>query len=274
MEFAVNVVADSVNAHTGARLTTVTACYPRFIHSEVMTHRDRERNAASSRAIPWSKMRAAIAATPVIPLVFGREQQGMQTGGEIDDRDAAVKVWLAARDSALRHADDLYALGVHKSIVNRLTEPFMWITIVMTATDWKNFFRLRCHTDAEVHFQKIAGMLRSAMEASQPIVRNAGSTADSWHLPFVTDDEREQYRDSPLVLAEWSTARTARVSYLLHDGTSPNPAKDKELFDRLCHGSGFGHWSPHGHPAGLFWCTQNALGKRVRIFQCERFAEL
>lgn len=239
-DFEVKIIADSI-APSGKRLTTLTATYPRFIHSEVLTHRDRARNAASSRAIPWPKMMAAINETPVVPIRFGNEQKGMQTGGEIDRPDDAAKIWLEARDGAVRAAQQLADLGVHKSICNRLTEPWMWITVVMSATEWKNFFRLRCHPDAEIHFQKIAGMMREAIGASEPAEKLVGE----WHLPFTTaDDFLNPIED----VCRASVARCARVSYLTHEGKR-DFAKDQELFDRLVQGSGFGHWSAHEHVA-------------------------
>lgn len=255
MAFEVQIIADSV-APCGRRLTTLTAKYPRFIHSEIMTHRDRERNAASSRAIPWPKMMAMIQDEPVIPIRWGSEQKGMQTGGEIDDPATATRIWLEARDNAVKAAQSLAALGVHKSLCNRLTEPWMWITVVITATEWKNLFRLRCHPDAEIHFQRIAEMMRAAIEASQPKELAAGC----WHAPFA--DAPEDYDDA-LTLAKTgfdtyggaldiqlkaAVARVARVSYLTHGGTC-NIAQDMILYERLVQGSGFGHWSPHGHVA-------------------------
>lgn len=253
MSFEVKIIADSL-APCGKRLTTVTMKYPRFIHSEIMTHRDRARNAASSRAIPWPKMMEAIANEPVVPLVFGSEQRGMQTGGEIDNPDLAETIWLDARDSAIKAAKKLSELGVHKSICNRLTEPWMWITVVMSATEWNNFFRLRCHPDAEIHFQKIAGMVRDAIAGSKPKAMHAGQ----WHLPFIDqqldsffstlDLCEETELDSGEILRRCSVARCARVSYLNHDGTR-DMRKDLELFDRLVQGSGFGHWSAHEHIA-------------------------
>ncbi len=245
--FCCRIILDSV-APCNKRLTTVEIRYPRFIHSEIMTHRDRARNAASSRAIPWPKMMAAITDDPVIPIRFGSEQKGMQTGGEIDNPAEARDVWLRARDAAVVYAEMLAKLGVHKSICNRLTEPFMWITVVMTATEWENFFRLRCHPDAEIHFQKIAGMIRDAMRTSSPRPLAAGE----WHRPYTSDVadigvfEDRGYADD--VLNRISAARCARVSYLTHD-SKRDPMQDLELFDRLANGSGFGHWSPHEHVA-------------------------
>lgn len=252
MTFKVEIIADSIGPN-GKRLTTLTATYPRFIHAEIMTHRAFERNAASSRAIPWAKMRQEILDNPVIPLVFGSEQKGMQTGGEVDDAESAKRLWLYAREDALLWADQLHNLGVHKSLVNRIVEPWMWITTIITATEWNNFFRQRCHPDAEIHFQKIAYMIRDARENSTPKQLREGE----WHLPYITDeDELNAIKDPDVwndedvneLLRRSSTARVARVSFLTHEGKR-DIEKDLQLFDRLVQGSGFGHWSPHGHVA-------------------------
>ena len=48
------IIQDSIC--NGNRITTFELDYPRFIHSELMTHRQFSRNAASSRAIPIEKM--------------------------------------------------------------------------------------------------------------------------------------------------------------------------------------------------------------------------
>lgn len=252
--FYCKVILDSV-APCGRRLTTIEARYPRFIHSEILTHRDRARNSASSRAIPWPKMMAAIVETPVVPIRWGSEQKGMQTGDEIEMPEEATRIWLEARDNALASAECLAALGVHKSLCNRLVEPWMWITVVMTATEWVNFFRLRCHPDAEIHFQKIAGLIRDELGRSEPTPLVEGQ----WHLPYVTGFDRSDLVtgmqaadfDSDSIeqhLKAISAARCARVSYLTHGGES-DPQKDLALFDRLTQGSGFGHWSPMEHVA-------------------------
>ena len=250
MAFEVRIICDSISPH-GKRLTTLTATYPRFIHSELMTHRCFARNAASSRAIPWEKMRQRIIDDPVIPLVFGSEKKGMQTGDEIEAAEIAKMHWISARNEALHYANRLADLEVHKSLVNRVVEPYMWITTLITATEWKNFFRLRCHSDAEIHFQKIAGMIRDAIEVSLPWELNPGQ----WHLPFITANDREElklkgYQHDGLTeaLCKISVARSARISYLTHDGVRDTD-KDLDLFTRLANGSGFGHWSPHEHIA-------------------------
>lgn len=234
------IILDSISP-AGARLTTLELTYPRFIHSEVLTHRDRARNSASSRAIPWPKMVARIEHDPVIPLVFGAEQQGMQTGDEVDDRLKAERIWLQAKQAAVYYARRLAEVGVHKSICNRITEPWMHITTIMTATEWANFFRQRCHPDAEIHFQKLACAIRDAMAVSVPVEVHT----DCWHTPYIQPDETWIDEETRLRV---SVARCARVSYLTHDGQR-SIDKDLELHDRLCNGSGFGHWSPFEHVA-------------------------
>jgi len=211
--FCVKSIADSVNEF-GNRITTLEVKYPRFIHSEIMTHRDRARNSASSRAIPWPKMLEKITNDPVVPIKFGSENRGMQTGAGIDDHDEAVKIWLEARDDAMKHAQRLAELGVHKSLCNRITEPWMWIVVVMTSTDWNNLFRLRVHEDSEIHFQKIGSMMKEMIKTqSKPTLLKHGE----WHLPYVSKEEIES--DETVNWKAISTARCARVSYLTHDGT-------------------------------------------------------
>ena len=66
------IVADSVNKQ-GGRITTFLLTYPRFIHSELMTHRMFSRNSASSRAIPFEKMVKMVKEDPFIPIAWQRE---------------------------------------------------------------------------------------------------------------------------------------------------------------------------------------------------------
>ena len=71
------IVADSVNKQ-GNRITTFLLTYPRFIHSELMTHRMFSRNSASSRAIPFEKMVKMVEEDPFIPIAWQKHHSGMQ----------------------------------------------------------------------------------------------------------------------------------------------------------------------------------------------------
>jgi thymidylate synthase ThyX len=111
----------------------------------------------------------------------------------------------------------------------------------MTATEWANFFRQRCHPDAEIHFQTLACAIRDAFEASTPQQLKRWE----WHTPYIQEDEQELDEKARLRV---SVARCARVSYLTHDGKR-SIAADLQLYERLANGSGFGHWSPFEHVA-------------------------
>ncbi len=219
--------------------------YPRFIHSEMMTHRAFSRNAASSRAIPIKKMIAAVRDEPALPVSWGRNQSGMSAREAVSPAIEALAraEWHAALDDALRHAEQLSdaSIDLHKQLVNRLLEPFAWITVIITATEWANFFTQRCHADAQPEIKHIADLMLAAYRASVPRVVALGA----WHLPLVQDDERDLPDD---VLCKLSVARCARVSYLTHDGRRDH-AKDIELYDRLLGGGANGHWSPFEHVA-------------------------
>lgn len=247
MAFSARVVLDS-RSPSGARLTTMEVRYPRFIHSEMMTHRVFSRNAASSRAIPIKKMIAAVREEPAMPVYWGRNQSGMSAREEVghDVETLARAEWLAALDDALRHAERLSSqeIDLHKQLVNRLLEPFAWITVIVTATEWANFFTQRAHPDAQPEIQKIARMMLAAYRASTPATVEPGR----WHLPLIQDDERTLPEDE---LCKISVARCARVSYLTHDGKRDH-AKDLDLYEKLLGGGANGHWSPFEHVATPF----------------------
>lgn len=141
------IVADSINQQ-GDRLTSLLITFPRIILAEVNTHRMLSKNTSSSRAIPFKKMVESVQNDPFIPIAWQKDHKGMQ-GTEYENRDwriAQIKdEWLAARDNAIESATELNK-GVTKQLCNRLLEPFMWTTMLITGSEegWDNFFELRC----------------------------------------------------------------------------------------------------------------------------------
>lgn len=244
MSFEAKIILDSVSP-AGKRLITMELTYPRFIHAEFMTHRMFSRNAASSRAIPTRKMIKMVEENPAMPIYWGKNMKGMAAREEIDKGKVPVaeELWLKARDEAVAYAKALYELKMHKQVVNRILEPWKFITVICTATEWSNFFALRDHSDAQPEISHLARLMREAQDASTP-------RRKLWHLPYV-----DGY-DLPDVITaaefeDWkkiSVARCARVSYLTHDGKR-DIEKDLVLHERLLTGSGHGHWSPFEHVA-------------------------
>ena len=242
MGFSARLLLDSL-APNGVRLTTMEARYPRFIHSEMMTHRVFSRNAASSRAIPIKKMISAVREDPAMPIFWGKNQSGMSAREEISDtaRRLAEAEWHQALENALRTAETLSdsTIDLHKQLVNRILEPFAWITVIITATEWSNFFTQRCHEDAQPEIQKIAQLMLEQYRGSRAEPLATGE----WHTPLVQPDERAL----PVEMRKQiSVARCARVSYLTHDGKR-DPQKDVELYERLVEGGANGHWSTFEH---------------------------
>lgn len=253
MAYNAKVLLDSVN-ECGDRLFTVEATFPRIILAEFNTHRMLSRNAASSRAIPVSKMIEAVEHDPFIPIYWGKNQSGMQANEELDEigKRRAEQTWLGLRDLAIIGVKAMIEdQGLHKQIANRPLEPWMWTTVIASATEWQNFFKLRCHPDAQPEMQKIAFMIRDLYEEHEPceVVDN------SWHLPLVSHNDEEELIAEGFSIEDRikiSVGRCARVSYLTHDGKR-DPHADIELCNRL---SKSGHWSPFEHVAQAMTANQ------------------
>ncbi len=264
MTISAKVVCHSISPE---RIPVITMQwrYPKFIHGEVMTHRVFSRSASSSRAIPVNRSIKEVMDDPAMPVYWGKNQPGMQAAEELDDeetpftgldgkpvtaRTVARDIWLRSRDLAVRQAESLHKLGAHKQLVNRLIEPFVHINMVVTATEWANFFALRRHSDAQPEIHALADAAWEAMRASTPRPLSPGQ----WHLPYVGADdwallsliEHDVERRSQAI--KISVARCARVSYLTHEGKVPNIADDLKLYDRLV-GSVPLHASPCEHQA-------------------------
>lgn len=139
------VIADSKNQF-GNRLTTIVVTFPRIILAEFNTHRMFSRNSASSRAIPFEKMVESVKNNPFVPIAWQKDHKGMQGIEYLDEMqsDVAKSYWLSAKDRAIEESIDLSKCNVTKQLCNRLLEPFMWHTVIVTASEWENFFNLRC----------------------------------------------------------------------------------------------------------------------------------
>jgi len=273
MAHSARILAASISPD-GVPLTSFEVVMPRIILAEFNTHRvlrtgeDVEnsidfgypfsRNSASSRAIPVEKMLKAVMTDPYIPTSWGKNQKGMQAGAEVDAATAAQseKAWLHARDAAVAQAQRLLDLGIHKQTTNRLLEPFMWHTVLVTATEWSNFFHLRNNPQAHPDIQVVAGMMQELYEhAREPRELQYGE----WHLPLISEYDESEIQGPNrnvyglggpvtdeaawLTLCKVSVGRCARVSYLTHDGKRDLQA-DIDLHDRLLES---GHMSPFEH---------------------------
>jgi len=263
------IIADSKNSK-GQRITSFLLVFPRIVLAEFNTHRAISRNSASSRAIPFDKMLEKVMTSPFMPIAWQKDHKGMQGNDYIEDIDELKGIqieWLKARDAAVAQAKILNKdCNVTKQVVNRLLEPFMYHTVIATATDWENFFALRAHEAAEIHIQSLAFKMLSEYNASEPRLLKDWE----WHIPFgenmkdmkihnlLREGEFKEYveLDKGIPQSEYAqafqkvkmkiaTARCARVSYENYEG-GDDYEKDVILHDRL---SKMGHWSPFEHCA-------------------------
>lgn len=229
------IITDSIA--NGIRITTMELCYPRFIHSEMMTHRMFSRNAASTRAIPTNKF---IELCTAMPIHWGKNIPGMQAREEIENIEDAKIWWSEVNDCITENVKfAINKYNLHKQVVNRLLEPFQWISVIVTSTEWDNFFHLRNHCDAQPEIRMLAKHIQRALDDSVPNKLEYGE----WHLPYITKNEFI-ILDNYGILIKCSVARCARVSYLNHDASYPNVEKDILLADKLLQA---GHMSPMEH---------------------------
>jgi thymidylate synthase ThyX len=129
-------------------------------------------------------------------------------------------------------------VGVHKQIANRLLEPFMYHTVIVTSTEWDNFFEQRLSPHAQPEIRELAEAMRDAMAASEPSKLKFGQ----WHLPLV--DEEEGLSQEDAILA--SVARIAAVSYGRED--VQDLEKERKRFELLSTNK---HLSPFEHVARI-----------------------
>lgn len=262
MTIRASIVADSINP-TDNRLTTWLLYYPRCIHSELMTHRAFSRNSASSRAIPIEAMIKRVLDDPFIPR-WGTNQPGMVTASELTGRRAlaAEDSWRQELQSAIERVRSMAdRFDLHKSVVNRLLEPWMHIEVVLSATEFNNWFLLRDDPAAEPHIRDLAQAMRELYTANSPKFRVADefsicqslpdpatfgvSNYPSWHLPFISNPKA-----APLMrLIRESVAHAAWVSYGNAAGKEGFTQEDVDrVYDKLV-GSQPIHASPTEHVA-------------------------
>ncbi len=283
-KISANIVADSISIH-GDRVTTFLLTFPRFILPELNTHRMFSRNSASSRAIPFEKMVKMVEEDPFIPIAWQKDHKGMQGTEYFNEEESKSKIkeWLIARDNAVTQAKKLHSEGVTKQLCNRLLEPFLWHKVLLTATEFENFFELRCPQyvinwypkDRPEALEPTQATFRSKEQAILYTGECSNWTENDWrmsniaqaeiHMQALAEAMWDAYNKStPVFLREnqWhipyrenidrdniddvikiATARCARLSYMTFDNEI-DYEKDIKLHDKLIEN---GHLSPLEH---------------------------
>lgn len=233
----------------GIEIVSFELEYPRMIHSELLTHKMPSRNAASSRAIPIAKSIESVRNAPAMPVEWGKNKPGMQSDGEIDDPESAKWMWIQAAKQAAERGEQMAAMGLHKQVVNRILEPFVFMKTVLSATEFNNFYWLRDHPDADPTIRELA---RCMFEASNQVPA-LQLLPGEWHFAYVDTDvgfDKTTYHigDEEIDLEtakKIDAACCAQVSFRKLDTTIE---KALSIYDRLA-GSVPVHASPFEHAA-------------------------
>lgn len=244
---------------------SVSSDYHNFLANGIVVHNCFSRNASSSRAVPVERTIKNILNESWAPLHVYKNCKGMQ-GKELvseNEYDAFCEEWQDAAFKAIEVAHKMNEMGTHKQHINRILEPFTKIKVIVTATEWDNFFKLRLAPDADPEIQDLAKAIKMAMDNvdSNYIYINVhgGRT-----LPYVNFDEMDAI-DDLRILTLISAARCARVSYLNHDGSKPDILKDLTLAKRLIDS---GHMTPFEHQCRI---ADAGFNYNLRDFQSARY---
>jgi len=227
------VLADSV-APGCPRLTSLKVRFPHIVLPQVLTHRVFSRNTSSSRAIPVARLIADVERDPFIPREWRYEaDRGMQPGELMSKHDSrlALFCWKNAMERAMIEAGALAVIGASKEHSNRALEPYAHVSMIITATEWENFLKLRLDSHSQIEIRDLAEAIRDAMAGSKPRKIGVGG----WHMPYFETG----YPDE-------SAACCARISYDSHDGGRATREANERLADLL---KREGHWSPFEHIA-------------------------
>lgn len=282
------IIAHSKRANTGEEIITYKLTFPRIILSEVNTYKMLEKNTSSSRAIPFEKMIEVVKNEPFVPIAFQWQHKGMQGTEYFTD---AVKIaelqsqWLNARNRAVEEAIELHKMGATKQLTNRLLEPFMWVTQLITGTreSFEHLFEQRCpiyelevcpdsvvYATSKKEFIKkfdcfkdkddlwwlqnnkgqaeihFMDLAEKMYDALNESVPVVMNDGD-WHIPF-EDTIRNNFKDiNAEDIIKMSVCLTAKVSYTkIGDENTISIEQSREMYERL---KNSGHWSCFGHAA-------------------------
>lgn len=213
--------------------------FPRIIEPEVLRHRALSPSAESSRARNIDLHIADVENNPFSPDKFPKEHRGMMNYEWVED-ESIRGIWNKFKRAALKCAKDLQKKGVHKAIASRPLQPVEYQTMILSGTQWSNFFYLRCphystengkifHTRGEYlgayrgaanltddaffesidknaaqpEIKKLAEMMYAAFLYSAPVIAEKGK----WYGPYMALD------GGTFEEAKVAAAKCARISY-------------------------------------------------------------
>lgn len=258
-------------------IVTWELVYPRYIHSELMTHRVFSRNASSSRATPCTVTCNEVIDDPVFFDFVGKNQRGMTAAAPLSIEELAEfrAEWERLGQKVAEKVLEWKAkYNIHKQTINRALEPWLRIRTLVTATELENFFNLRLAPDAQPEIQSLARAMQKSMQLAE-------TNVSDWHIPYAEYFAHKGYSDGELTIK--SVASCARVSVMRNDGKVTSLEEDSKFYNFLLEHK---HMSPFEHvaaaqPIGLTlenlvgWRSLRALleGKPLAVVKSEDRSE-
>ena len=251
----VEVIQYTKSPYNDTAIATLRCTYPRYIHSEVMTHRMFSRNSASSRATPTKVFLERIRNNPAFFTQLGINQSGMNASKVLDEKQAEEfkAEWLEMANLVVDKVESwTEKYNLHKQVVNRILEPFMMTTTIITATEWDNFFMTRLAEGVEPTMYDLADCMLNALVNAKVLcdTQNQEYSTIAWrhmHLPFVDIEEIQNEALEDCV--KHSVARCARCTIMSNVTKQKSTLEeDSKLFDRLISATPT-HASPFEHQA-------------------------
>lgn len=175
------------SSYRGKSIYTLDISFPRAALAEFLTHRVFSKNTASTRAIPIKDHINHIRGNFYTPQ-WTKNQGGMQgpllTGEYVQNATTAIQdlfEQVVETVDYLAGDQELGNCGVHKQDAGRYLEPFSYITLRVTTTQWKNFAWLRVDDAAYPPMQRIASMMLNAIKVADPMELKEGE----YHVPSI-----------------------------------------------------------------------------------------
>jgi len=158
----------------------VSGIYKNFIANGIVVH--------NSRAKPISVMLKEIEEDPFIPSFWQRNHKGMQGTSYItapNHIDNCRRLWLEARDRAVEVVKKLSSEeNVTKQLCNRLLEPFSYIEVLVTGTEFANFFELRCPQYELIHSKWTEYYIASYSKSKKDFEAEVGKKINELNLDY------------------------------------------------------------------------------------------
>lgn len=224
------IIADSVWPIIGhnKRLTTFKLVVPHSVLGHLVRHRAFSLSVASNRALRSSSVMDTLNYIPD----WRTAQKGMQPAEFINDknkRDYLDDIVYTLKNYTSEYVNEMVNKhNVAKELTNRYLAPFQLVTVLVTSSEYSNFFNLRDHQDAQYDTQIVARKMKKLLEENTPTYLERGE----WHLPFISYGEAKDNTIIEQIAA--SVARCARTSYKLPNSENRSDIiSDIRLFNKL-----------------------------------------